>query len=137
MAIVALVVTLIPPLFSGAVPGARLKGAARDLAVAMRDTRSQAITRNAQTALHLNLEQAQYTIPGRQSRSLPAGVRVNVATAAGEDALPEPQHVLYFYPDGSSSGSRITLSSGKRAYRLDVDWLTGRVSIAEATQDDR
>ena len=37
---------------------------------------------------------------------------------------------IRFYPDGSSTGGRITVASGERKYLVDVDWLTGRVSIA-------
>jgi general secretion pathway protein H len=36
---------------------------------------------------------------------------------------------IRFYPDGSSTGGRITVSSGERQYLVDVDWLTGRVAI--------
>ena len=38
---------------------------------------------------------------------------------------------IRFYADGSSTGGRITVSSGERKYLVDVDWLTGRVSIAD------
>ena len=38
---------------------------------------------------------------------------------------------IRFYPDGSSTGGRITVSSGERKFLVDVDWLTGRVSIED------
>ncbi len=38
---------------------------------------------------------------------------------------------IRFYPDGSSTGGRNTGSSGEGKYLVDVDWLTGRVSIAD------
>jgi general secretion pathway protein H len=38
---------------------------------------------------------------------------------------------IRFYPDGSSTGGRVTVSSGERKYQVDVDWITGRVSIGE------
>ena len=38
---------------------------------------------------------------------------------------------IRFYSDGSSTGGRITVASGERKYLVDVDWLTGRVSIGD------
>ena len=137
MVIIGLVVTLVPPLFSSAVPGARLKGAARDLAVGLRYARSQAITHNTEMAVRLNLEPPAYTIGGEQPHALPDDVRMTVTSAATENVLPVTQHMLQFYPDGSSTGSRITLSGDHLAYHLDVDWLTGRIGIVEATDDAR
>ena len=137
MVIIGLVVSLVPPLFSSAVPGARLKGAARDLAVGLRYARSQAITHNTEMAVRLDLEPPAYTIGGEQPHALPDDVRMTVTSAATENVLPVTHHMLQFYPDGSSTGSRITLSGGHLAYHLDVDWLTGRIGIVEAADDAR
>ena len=57
--IAGLMIALIPPLFSGAVSGTKLKGSARDLAVALRETRSQAIIRNTEQLVQLDLEAAE------------------------------------------------------------------------------
>ena len=54
MVIAGLMIALVPPLFSGAVSGTKLKGSVRDLAVILRETRSQAIiTNRAQVVQHL------------------------------------------------------------------------------------
>ena len=37
-----------------------------------------------------------------------------------------------FAPDGSSTGGRIELAAGARRMQVGVDWLTGRVSVADA-----
>jgi general secretion pathway protein H len=137
MVIIGLVFSLVPPLFSSAVPGARLKGAARDLAVGLRYARSQAITHNTEIAVRLNLEPPAYTIGGEQPQALPDDVRMTVTSAATENVLPVTHHMLQFYPDGSSTGSQITLSGGHLTYHLDVDWLTGRIGIVEEADDAR
>lgn len=36
-----------------------------------------------------------------------------------------------FYPDGSATGGRITVSGAERTYHVMLDWLTGTVSIVE------
>jgi general secretion pathway protein H len=38
---------------------------------------------------------------------------------------------IRFNPDGSSSGGRIVLADGTRRIAVGVDWLTGRVVIAD------
>ena len=49
-----------------------------------------------------------------------AGVTLTVAPADG----------IRFHPDGSSSGGRVVLASGRREATVVVDWLTGRVHVA-------
>ena len=36
---------------------------------------------------------------------------------------------IRFYPDGSSTGGRVTIGKDDRKFEIDVDWLTGRVRI--------
>ena len=134
--IVGLLVALVPPLFSGAVPGAKLKAAVRDLAVTLRLARNQSITRDVETRVYLNLKSPAYAIGKQVPRALPAGVELKVAPAARQSAVETTQHVVRFFSDGSSSGTLIKLSSGKRSYDLHVGWLTGRVTIIEDAEAD-
>ena len=133
--IASLLMVLVPPLFSGAVPGAKLKAAARDLAVALRLARNQSITRDMETQVYLNLESPAYAIGKQVPRPLPVGVELKVASTAEQGAAQATHHVVRFFSDGSSSGTLITLSRGKRSYRLQVGWLTGKVTIEDAEAD--
>ena len=85
--IVGLLVALVPPLFSGAVPGAKLKAAVRDLAVTLRLARNQSITRDVETQVYLNLESPAYAIGKQVPRALPAGVELKVAPAPRQSAV--------------------------------------------------
>lgn len=134
--IVGLLFALIPPLFSGAVPGTKLKGAVRDVAVALRLARNQSITGDVETRVYLNLESPAFAIGRQAPRALPAGVELKVAPAARQSAVETKHHVVRFFPDGSSSGTLLTLSRGKRSYDLHVGWLTGRVTIIEDADTD-
>ena len=124
---------LIPPLFSGAVPGAKLKGAALDLAATLHYARNQAITRNSVTEVILNTESPQYSVGSEKTQSIPAGIRLNLihtTHSSGPEPEVDPAHrVVKFFPDGSASGTRITVEGDKRGYQLNVDWLTGKVVI--------
>jgi general secretion pathway protein H len=56
-------------------------------------------------------------------RILPASVNVSMTGAA----------VIRFAPDGSASGGGIRVDRGGRARFVMIDWLTGRVRIANAS----
>lgn len=133
--IVGLLTALIPALFSGAVPGTKLKGAARDLAATLHYARSQAITGNRVTQVHLNPESPQYKVGSERTYTVPAGIRMGIKQRVQTNPPIPAQQVVKFFPDGSSSGTQITLESADRGYRLDVDWLTGRVTIEDTEHD--
>lgn len=135
MVIAGLMMALIPPLFSGAVSGTKLKGSARDLAVALRETRSQAIIHNSEQLVHLDLETPRYRIGSGKIQPLPDNVGIDIETITGEKLEPDAKHTLRFFPDGSSSGELITLSGGNRAYHLQLNWLTGSITITEGLAD--
>ena len=82
--------------------------------------------------LLLNLETAQYRTQGH-TETLPESVRLGIKSPASETGLYPAQHRLRFYPDGSSTAARITLSRDGQGYELVMDWLIGRVRISETT----
>jgi general secretion pathway protein H len=135
--IVALLAALVPPLYSGAVPGARLKAAARDLAAALRETRSLAITRNREEVLYLNLDKPQYRIGGRPPRIMAEGVHLSVESNSTQYGARPDEYRVRFFPDGSSSGAAIRLDAGGRAYRLDLNWLLGNITLTESIHNER
>ena len=135
MIIAGLMVALVPPLFSGAVSGTKLKSSVRDLAVILRETRSQAIITNREQVVQLDLENARYRVGNAKPRSLPDGVAIAVELISGARLEDTAQHVLRFFPDGSSTGELITFSGGNRAYQLHLNWLTGSISITEGLRD--
>lgn len=139
LAIMALLITLVPPVLSKAVPGVRAKAAARDLADTLRDARAAAVTHGRAVDVHFDAEEAQYAVAGSSARALPQGLNLALP-AAGNIPLSgtaTPNYTLRFYPDGSSSGLHALLGSPGRYYRVDVGWLTGRVSLAEHADNGR
>ena len=133
LVIATLLFTLIPPLFSGALPGVKLKGAARDLAVTMRDVRSQAIITNTEQTIHLDMEAQAYQVGSGKPAALPEGITITMQPHTEETGLGTTQPYLRFFPDGSSSGGQFILQDSSRSYQLDVDWLTGAIQINEAS----
>ena len=110
---------------------ADLKAAARTLASGLREAQTTAMATRRDATLTLDLEAREYLVAGeKEPRKLPDDVDLKLYTAQSE-VLGERTGAIRFYPDGSSTGGRVTLASGKREYRVDVDWLTGRVSIED------
>lgn len=114
----------------GGMSGAELKSAARAVAAGLRDARGTAIARQSPAALTLDLERRSMEVTGRRSRELPQRLDLKLYTAQSE-IVSDKRGAIRFYPDGSSTGGRVTLASGERKLLVDVDWLTGRVSIKE------
>jgi general secretion pathway protein H len=110
---------------------ADLKASARTLASGLRQAQTMAITTRRDAMLTVDVEAREYILPGESApRVLPKGIDLKVYTAQSE-VTSERKAAIRFYPDGSSTGGRITLAVGERKYLVDVDWLTGRVSIED------
>jgi len=106
-----------------------LKAAARTLAAGLRQAQSTAMVTRRDASLTVDLDSREFWLPNEtESHKLPAGLELKLFTAQSE-AVSEKRGGIRFYPDGSSTGGRITVQSGERKFLVDVDWLTGRVAI--------
>jgi general secretion pathway protein H len=121
---------LVVRLATGGVSGAELKSAARAVAAGLRDARGTAIATQESAALTLDLDKRSFEVPGRRARARPERHELKLYTAQSE-IVDEHRGAIRFYPDGSSTGGRVTVASGERKLLVDVDWLTGRVTIKE------
>ncbi len=61
---------------------------------------------------------------------LPEDVDVSLVTARSQQ-LDATSGIIRFFPDGSSTGGRVSLARGSRRYHVDVNWLTGHVTIRD------
>lgn len=110
---------------------ADLKSAARMLAAGLRQAQTMAMATRRDSTLTLDLEAREFSVAGDPAvRKLPPELELKLFTSQTEVSS-ERLGAIRFYPDGSSTGGRITVASGPRKYLVDVDWLTGRVSINE------
>ena len=107
-----------------------LEATAADLAAGLRLARSQSIADNRPVLFALDLGAHRYRVGGDPPRSFPPKLRVGLLTVNGEkrDAT---SGAIRFNPDGSSTGGRIMLAEGDRRVAVGVDWLTGRVTVAD------
>ncbi|HEX7606722.1 MAG TPA: GspH/FimT family pseudopilin [Usitatibacter sp.] len=115
----------------GKASAADLKSAARSLASGLRTAQTTAMSTRRDALLTLDMDSREFLATGEeQTHRLPDNIDVKLFTAQAE-VTSAKRGSIRFYPDGSSTGGRITVASGERKYLVDVDWLTGRVSIEE------
>jgi general secretion pathway protein H len=122
----ALAVGFKPPWSSGL----GLKATAAELASGLRLARSEAIASNRSVVLGLDLVGHRYRIGTGAERRLPGNISIELLTIAGERQRPAAGDIR-FNPDGSSTGGRIALADGRQRMAVGVDWLTGRISVAD------
>ncbi|MEO8133171.1 MAG: GspH/FimT family pseudopilin [Betaproteobacteria bacterium] len=130
LVILALAYQLASPVI-GNIGGGDLKSSARTIAVALKRARNTAIAGRQETPLTFNLEARTLTLASEPKPvQLPAKFELQLYTVEQELAS-EKVASIRFYPDGSSTGGRVTIAQGERKFEIDVDWLTGRVHISE------
>jgi general secretion pathway protein H len=116
----------------GRAPGgaSKMRFAANEIAAALRLARSEAIIDGRKTELSFDLANHSWQRRSGVHHLLPAGVTARLLTTRDE-VVDDAVAKIGFWPDGSSSGGRLTLDGEGRRITLGVDWLTGRVSLVQ------
>jgi general secretion pathway protein H len=131
LTIAAVIMTVAVPNFGPLLTRAQLYSATRDVASALRYARGQSLARGRDAEFEVDVEEHWYRISGRQKRyPLPQNVAISLFTAESE-TVDEGLGRIRFFPDGSSTGGRVTLQGGGTVRKVDVNWLTGEVAIRE------
>jgi len=131
LVIAVLLVAVVPPLISGMSGATELRSAARQLAAGLRFARNEAVTRQREAVLTLDLSKHRFAVSGDPREiALPESLSLHLYTAQSE-LLDQATGNIRFFPDGSSTGGAVTVSGPKLAYRVNVDWLTGAIAIVE------
>ncbi len=111
-------------------PALELRGAAQAISGALRLARGKSIAGNAIVGVTFDVAGGVWRLDGAAPVSLPAGTAMTVITTA-DNASGARLAAIRFSPDGSSSGGRVGLVNRGRRVDIGVEWLTGRVSIAD------
>lgn len=131
MVIAALAFTVVPVMMSGTALTAEVRGSVRQLASGLRAARSEAITRQVEGTVILDLATRRFQVSGRtREGQLPTHESVEIKLYTAQDELvDEDTGRIRFFPDGSSTGGHVSVRDEQVEYRVNVDWLTGRVEI--------
>lgn len=122
MIVVVLILSLVGAIMVGRGPfhsvTLDLRGAARQVASAMREARMQAIYSGTTLLFTLDAAHLDYGLQPGPRQTLPAGVSIAAGPAR-----------FTFYPDGSAAGPATALVESGRHVILRVNWLTGAVGV--------
>ena len=129
--IIGLAYTLLPKMVFSGISGAELRSNARAVATGLRIARDAAINTKRETVLSLDMENRMFTLPNDSKlHKLNDQLDVKLYTSAA-DVISDKVGTIRFFPDGSSNGGRVTVAAGERGFEIDVDWLTGHVTISD------
>jgi general secretion pathway protein H len=106
------------------------RSAVAALAGGLREARARAIVSNRPVEFALDIEHKSFKVGDEPVKRLPAEYELSLLTTAGQ-RISETAGAIRFDPDGSSTGGRIELAYNSRHIRIGVDWLSGRVSVAD------
>lgn len=133
-----LVVLAIIGLLVAAVPGFLLRDnkafdldrATREMANGLREVRQAALLANREQLFGIDVERRQF-LPGVGATpvQLQRNVQLRFVTAR-QELLGDNIGQIRFFPDGSSTGGRVVLMSDDLQNLIDVDWLTGLISVS-------
>lgn len=129
--IMVMAYSLVGPLVSSGVSSTELKASARQLAAGLRKARSDAVAHKRETALTVDVQARRFQLSGdARQYQLPKDIEVKIFTAQSE-LVNANTGAIRFFPDGGSTGGRITVLSKQRQYAVEINWLTGQVAILD------
>jgi general secretion pathway protein H len=109
-----------------------IKSAARDMISALRYARGQALMLGDETTVTIDFAENTYQISTRNKiYHIPKKIHVTLVTAQSEFSG-EGQANIRFFGDGSSTGGRVTLELDQWVWRININWLTGLIDLADA-----
>jgi general secretion pathway protein H len=110
----------------------RLQAVARDIASALRFAQSQSLMTRQPVSVTVDLRDNSYVI-SKPRRVFRFDEQIDVSLTVAEEEFKEDEYgSIKFFGDGSSTGGRVTLEWGKQLRRIDVNWITGQVTIEDA-----
>lgn len=114
--------------YSGGRDSASLDSIAKILMADLRHERSKALISGADSALTFDLEEkVYYSRDSKTTRRIPE--HIQLAILLDEKNIASGSGRILFYPDGSSSGGRVHLTSRGRSMEVSTSWLNGYVSV--------
>jgi general secretion pathway protein H len=110
--------------------GLQTRAAAGALAQSLRAARAQAIATDHDVSVAIDPSGHVFA----SDNGVIQQIAPELAIAVLPPTLPGPGRVrvIRFSPDGSATGGAVLLGDGRHRLRISVEWLTGKVSVADA-----
>jgi len=129
--LVAIMATVVVSNIGAGNQSATLRSATREISSALRFARGHALTHSKETSFKFNLKDNSYQVTNKdKTYKISGDIEVTLDVAQSQVSEDEVG-AIRFFPDGSSTGGRVTLEMGEHKRQLDVNWLTGQAEIDE------
>jgi len=129
--LIAAATALAASVMGAGLPGQQLRNASRELAAQLRYTRAQAIVTGKSQTFSIDARTREWQAPNRRHGQLPREIKL-VATGARIEQTRPDVVAIRFFPEGAATGGRIVVSRERAAWQIDVEWLTGEVTVKRA-----
>lgn len=106
---------------------------ARSVAAAVRYTRAHALRTRQPQLLQVDLEGRTVTAPSRPAIEVPEPLEIKLLTAT-QEVSSRKQGAIRFFPDGGSTGGKLTLVAEGRTWEIAVSWLTGEITVNDSAR---
>ena len=126
--LIAAATALAASVMGAGLPGQQLRNASRELAAQLRYTRAQAIVTGKSQTFSIDARTREWQAPNRRHGQLPREMNL-VATGARIEQTRPGVVAIRFFPEGAATGGRIVVSRERAAWQIDVEWLTGEVTV--------
>jgi prepilin-type N-terminal cleavage/methylation domain-containing protein len=129
LGLMALILALVLPGLQKTYVRQRDRANLRGLVVALRAARSEAATNRRRVRVFVDLTTGKYRLEGVPKQGQLTGMKIVESRLVWQDPVKRHGYVA-FYGDGSSSGGRLRLvDPAGVSYRVEVEVITGRVSL--------
>jgi general secretion pathway protein H len=126
--VISLAVTLVGTQLAAGKPSLAVRGATAEMVAGLQMARNRALTENRLVVANIEVQPPGLMIDGEQRALRQVALRL-----LGD---PSPSQRVHFYPDGSSDGLAVEITSGSASRQVSVDWLTGRVRVSPGEAGD-
>ncbi|MFT7389340.1 MAG: general secretion pathway protein H [Candidatus Endobugula sp.] len=131
-----LIVGLVSPSIISSLNRSEVNQAGKALVAAIRHTRALARIKNTEQRITFYLDDNSYISPQKVTAiTIPESLSVKVLTAESEVDEEAKAAGVRFFPDGASTGGRITLSGERNIWIINIAWLTGNIELVRQRHD--
>ncbi len=134
LGLIAIASTLAAMALTGGLEGIRLRSSAKEIASQLRYTRAQAIATGQPQRFAIDPAARTWIAPNDKSGRIQKSLAVEF-TGAREAQARAGEGGILFFTDGASTGGRIQLRARQAAWRVDVAWLTGEVTLSPVSPE--
>ncbi len=130
LALLAVAATVSLPWLKGQQRNTELTQVTRKLSAGLAEARLAAISQNRESVLTFKENDRTFMLDGkRKIATLPQTASAELLTVKGNAS--DLSKDFRFFPDGSSTGGEIVLTSGSEKKSVKISWLTGQIVVED------